>query len=99
MPAAPRFFATRRSEEALHSAIHRGILAFCSAAITPSLLWKVTHEKLLINMVIRFSSRRADGTTDEFRTLFLKVASSSAPARCLCLELKERQVDKDEHLV
>ena len=63
MPAAPRFFATRRSEEALRSAIHRGILAFCSAAITPSLLSKVTHEKLLIqhgHPIFQSSSRWHD---------------------------------------
>ena len=61
VPTAPWFFATRRSEEALRSVIHRGFLAFCSAAIKPLPL-KVTHARLLIKMVIRYFRRRADGT-------------------------------------
>ena len=103
MPA-PGFFATRRPEEALRSVIHRGFLASCSAAIKPLPLSEVAYARLLIEIVNRYSSRRADGTADEFRTLLLMVTSGSAaagaiPARCLCLELKEREVDEDGHLV
>ena len=80
MRAAPRFFATRRSEEALRSGTHRRFLAFCSAAIKPVPFSKVTYASLLINMVIRYPVV-AGGTADEFRTLFLKVASGNAQAQ------------------
>ena len=74
MPVEPRFFATRRSEEALRSTIRRGFLAFCTAMIKPLPLWKMSYARLLIKMVIRYPNRGADGTIDALRTLFLKVS-------------------------
>ena len=90
MPAALRFFATRRFEEALRRAIHRGFLAFCSAAIKPLPFSKVTYAKLLIKIVIRYYpvADQMARPMSEVRTSFPQAAGNALagaiPVRCMC---------------